>query len=151
MAQVVYNLSHPRRGAISEFRHSVVDFIRGSNKLLAAKDFLFFPRHHLLMIIWLLASTPVHAAGLRQSGLGSSASRARHEPLLLAALHVLRRGCTTSAPGRSPGILLAPVHTCAQVSQTPEHLVALPPAQTRTRPCGRFAAPPLHEDIRCRG
>ena len=45
------------------------------------------------------ASTPVRAAALRRSGLGSSVWRAHHEPLLLSALLVLPRGCTTCGPG----------------------------------------------------
>src|SRR5215831_640224 len=97
------------------------------------------------------ASTLGQDAELRRPGLGPSVWRGRHESLPLASLHALRRGCTTCAPGLSPGVLLAPVHTCAQVSRKPEHLVALRPCETRTELPGCFRRPHIPGSTEFRG
>ena len=80
-------------------RSSLIDIV--SLNMLSSRMSHFFP--HSLGKSWSLislsASTPARAAGLRRSGLGSSVWRAHHEPLLLSALLVLPRGCTTCGPG----------------------------------------------------
>src|SRR5215510_1208775 len=97
------------------------------------------------------ASTLRQDAELRRPGLGPSVWQGCHESLLLASLHVPRRGCTTCAPGLSPGVLLAPVHTCAQVSRKPEHLVALRPCETSTTLPGCFRRPHIPRSTEFRG
>jgi len=80
-------------------RSLLIDIV--SLNMLSSRMSHFFP--HSLGKSWSLislsASTPVRAAGLRRSGLGSSVWRAHHEPRLLSALLVLPRGCTTCGPG----------------------------------------------------
>src|SRR5712692_7695993 len=65
-------------------RWSLIDIV--SLNMLSSRMSHFFP--HSLGKSWSLislsASTPVRAAALRRSGLGSSVWRAHHEPLLLS-------------------------------------------------------------------